>query len=96
MQAGTVSAILNGTLGLNKTTAGIVTLSGVNTYTGLTNITVGTLALGINGALAPTSTLTVNGASAVLDMGASHTASVGVVTLTNGSITTNAVALTIT
>jgi autotransporter-associated beta strand protein len=41
MQSGTASAILGGNVGLNKSTAGTVTLSGTNTYTGATTINAG-------------------------------------------------------
>ncbi|WP_445372765.1 beta strand repeat-containing protein [Methylomonas sp. HW2-6] len=43
LQSGTVSAILAGNQGANKTTAGSVTLSGANTYTGTTQVNAGTL-----------------------------------------------------
>ncbi|MDN5939175.1 MAG: autotransporter-associated beta strand repeat-containing protein, partial [Salinisphaera sp.] len=43
MQSGTVSAILGGTGALTKTTAGTVTLSRANTYTGLTTVSAGKL-----------------------------------------------------
>ena len=46
VQSGTVSAILAGGVGLNKTTSGTVTLSGDSTYTGTTTISAGTLQLG--------------------------------------------------
>src|SRR5215472_17151230 len=46
VQSGTVSAILAGGVGLNKTTSGTVTLSGNNTYTGTTTISAGTLQVG--------------------------------------------------
>jgi fibronectin-binding autotransporter adhesin len=49
VQSGTVSAILAGGVGLNKTTAGTVTLSGANTYTGGTTISAGTLQIGSGG-----------------------------------------------
>ncbi|MFZ2540654.1 MAG: autotransporter-associated beta strand repeat-containing protein, partial [Gallionella sp.] len=42
---GTVSAILAGAVPLTKTTAGTVTLSGVNTYTGVTTINAGILSV---------------------------------------------------
>jgi autotransporter-associated beta strand protein len=58
VQAGTVSAILGGAGALTKTTAGTVTLSGVNTYTGATTINGGTLEL--DGSIANTSSVTVN------------------------------------
>src|SRR5437773_1884800 len=38
VQSGSISAILAGTEGLSKTTAGTVTLSGTNTYSGTTTI----------------------------------------------------------
>ena len=42
-QSGTVSAILAGTVGLDKTTAGTVTISSDSTYTGATTVSAGTL-----------------------------------------------------
>ena len=45
MRSGTVSAILGGTGALTKTTAGTVTLSGTNTYTGRTTISAGILSV---------------------------------------------------
>ncbi len=86
---GTVTAILagNGTA-LSKTTNGTVMLSGVNTYTGNTTVTAGTLSAGVNNAIAPASNLTVNGTAAKFDLGLNHTDTVNVVTLDgNGSIT---------
>ena len=68
---------------LNKTGAGVLTLSGSNSYTGATNVTTGTLALGSNTALGSATAVTV---SAELATG-SFTNSVGAVTLTSGSIT---------
>ena len=44
-QSGSVSASLTGSAVLNKTTSGIVILSGTNTYTGATSVTAGTLKL---------------------------------------------------
>ena len=50
-QSGTVTAALQGNAGLNKTTSGSLTLSGTNTYGGLT--TVGNGALALLGSLKP-------------------------------------------
>jgi autotransporter-associated beta strand protein len=46
LESGTVSAILAGTGSLTKTTAGTVTLSGVNTFSGSVNVNGGILAFG--------------------------------------------------
>lgn len=51
VQSGTVSAILGGSGDLTKTTAGMVTLSAANTYTGATTVESGTLALGSGGSI---------------------------------------------
>lgn len=59
VQAGTISAILGGAGALTKTTAGTVTLSGANTYTGATTVSAGTLQLGAAGAIADTNAVTV-------------------------------------
>jgi autotransporter-associated beta strand protein len=82
VKSGSVSAILNGAVGLTKTTAGIVTLSGVNTYTGLTSVNAGTLALGGNNAIS--AAVAVNGGTFDVN---SHNATVGAVTLNSGAIT---------
>jgi autotransporter-associated beta strand protein len=85
MQAGTVSAILAGAgIALNKTTAGTVTLSGANTFTGPTTVTEGTLAEGSAGSIANTSNLTVNGPTAIFSLGPDHSDIVGTVTLQGG------------
>lgn len=84
MQAGSVSAILGGTAGLNKTTTGTVTLSGANTYTGTTQISAGTLALSGSGALSNSSSVIVTGGT--FDIG-SVSDTVAGVQLASGSIT---------
>jgi fibronectin-binding autotransporter adhesin len=70
-QAGTVSAILAGSAGLTKSTAGTFTLSAANLYSGATTITGGTLALGAGGSFANSSAIIVGDAAssgAVLDL----------------------------
>ena len=62
-------AIATGTGTLTKDGAGTLTLSAANTYTGLTTITAGTLREGVSNAIS-TGALTVNGATAVFDLGA--------------------------
>ncbi len=58
MRSGSVSAILGGAVGLDKTTAGTVTLSGANTYTGTTHIADGTLRLAGGSAIIDTGVVT--------------------------------------
>ncbi|MDH4453353.1 MAG: autotransporter-associated beta strand repeat-containing protein [Verrucomicrobiota bacterium] len=56
VQGGSVSAILGGSMGLTKTTAGTVTLSGINTYTGATLLSAGDLV--VNGSIGSSSPAT--------------------------------------
>src|SRR5262245_12667581 len=72
VQSGTVSAILAGGVGLNKTTSGTVTLSGNNTYAGTTTISAGTLQIGsggttgsVGGDIVNNAALTVNRSNAL-------------------------------
>ena len=68
LQAGSASAVLDGTAGMAKTSAGTVTLSGANRTTGVTTVAEGTLALaGAAERLADASTLVVAGGT--LDLG---------------------------
>jgi fibronectin-binding autotransporter adhesin len=61
------AGIASGTGGLTKVGSGVLTLSGANSYSGLTSVQQGTLQLGASGVLADDSTLEVlNGAT--LDM----------------------------
>ncbi|MBO9707303.1 MAG: autotransporter-associated beta strand repeat-containing protein [Caulobacter sp.] len=63
----TFSGVIDGSGGLTKTGAGVLTLTGSNTYSGLTRVSGGTLRLGAAGVLADDSTLEVlNGA--ILDL----------------------------
>ncbi len=75
--------IATGTGTLTKDGAGTLTLNASNTYTGLTTVTAGTLVEGVNNAI-NTGALTINGATAIFDLGANHSDSVGTVTLAGG------------
>ncbi len=81
-----MNVILDGTAGLNTTTVGTVTLAGANTYTGDTTVTAGTLKESATGSIADASKLTVNGATAVFDLGANHSDTVATVTLDGGGL----------
>ncbi len=60
------NATETGAGGLTKSGAGTMTLTGVNTYTGVTNLANGTLALGVGGSIANSSTIDVK-SGATLD-----------------------------
>ena len=66
MQSGTVGAVLGGSVGLNKTTSGTVTLTGANTYSGTTTVAAGTLNLNTTGANAVAGNVLVSGGTLVL------------------------------
>ncbi len=87
----TVSGVISGNGGLEKTGAGTLTLSGDNTYTGETKVSAGTLNLtkvGKKGTLATGSVLTVDGASSVVtghgDIFGYGDETLGTINLTNG------------
>jgi len=61
------AGVIDGSGGLTKLGTGVLTLSGLNTYSGLTSVQEGTLRLGAAGVLADDSTLEVRG-GATLDM----------------------------
>ncbi|MEZ5388223.1 MAG: autotransporter-associated beta strand repeat-containing protein [Prosthecobacter sp.] len=88
LQAGVISAILGGTAGVVKSTAGVVTLSGVNVFTGGTLVNAGTLigtssaALGSNSGLSVASGATFAYRPAT---GGSFNLGSGAITLVGGS-----------
>ncbi len=95
---GDVSAILAGAVTLNKTTTGTVTLSALNTYTGTTTVTAGTLSInsiqdvsgGASAIGAPTTVAngTINlaaGTSVLRYTGAGHASNRVIQTTTDGS-----------
>ena len=96
LQDGSVSAILAGPVGLSKTTGGNVSLSGANIYSGATSITAGTLTLGANDTLPGRSAVTIDGATAVLAIGARNNTVAAVSLLGNGVITGSSGVLTST
>ena len=87
LQNGTVSAVLAGTNGVNKTGSGTVTLAGSNTYTGATTLNTGNISINTTAALASTSGLSLanatsliyNGSAATLDRAISVTSGTGTI-----------------
>jgi autotransporter-associated beta strand protein len=88
----TISAAITGTTGLIKNGNGTLTLSGSNTYTGATTISVGTLALGASNVIADTSNVSVASGSTFALGGFSDTigklSGAGLVALGSGALTT--------
>jgi fibronectin-binding autotransporter adhesin len=70
LQSGTVSAVLGGTSGLNKTGPGMVVLSKANTYAGATSISAGTVVLVGAGAVNSSSGIALSGAGKLYADGA--------------------------
>ncbi len=96
VQSGTISAMLAGGVGLDKTTAGLATLSGVNSYTGATTVSGGTLLVDgtINSATTVQSTATLGGSGhigggIVVQTGATLSPgnSIDTLTVDNGNVT---------
>jgi fibronectin-binding autotransporter adhesin len=92
MREGTVSAILGGSVGLNKTTLGTVVLSAANTYTGTTAVTAGVLNIRAAAALGTTAAGTTVSSGAALEIQGGFTVGAEVLTL-NGTGVNNAGAL---
>jgi autotransporter-associated beta strand protein len=68
VQAGTISAVLAGTGNLLKTTNSIITLSGLNSYTGTTHISGGTISASIANSLSASSSFVLDSGT-TLDIG---------------------------
>ncbi len=84
-QAGLIAAVLDGGVGLSKTTAGALTLIGANIYTGGTTIGAGTLQLnGGNNRLATNGVITITGG--VLDFGLNNQTTSGAVSFQGGRV----------
>jgi autotransporter-associated beta strand protein len=66
LQNGTVSAVLAGTNGVNKTGSGTVTLSRANNYSGTTTVSSGTLTAATAGATGNTSNVVINNGGSFL------------------------------
>lgn len=67
LRSGSVSAILAGDVGIDKTTSGIVTLSKANTFSGVTTVSAGQLDITADGALGTTGGHTIVHAAGLLD-----------------------------
>jgi autotransporter-associated beta strand protein len=67
VHSGSVSAVLAGNVGLTKSTGGLVTLSGSNTYTGATSVSGGDLR--VNGSIAAASSVNVAAAGTLSGTG---------------------------
>jgi fibronectin-binding autotransporter adhesin len=84
-RAGLVAAVLDGAVGLNKTTDDMLTLIAANTYTGGTTIAAGTLQLnGGNNRLATTGNITITGG--VLDFALDSQSTSGAVSFQGGEV----------
>jgi autotransporter-associated beta strand protein len=79
----TANGVFSGTGTLNKTGTGTMVLGGINTYTGDTNVSAGTLQISANDRIANSSNLNVSGGTFDLQ---SFNDTVGAVTLSSGTI----------
>ena len=84
-QSGSVSAVLAGTAGLNKTTAGVVTLTAKNTFTGTTTVSGGELLLaGGSNTLSTIAGITSTGGT--LDLGGQGQSTSGAISFQGGAV----------
>jgi len=81
----TIGSVLAGVGGLAKSGSGTLLLTGVNTYTGTTNIYSGTLALSGSGALSPSTAINTSASGATFDISAISTSSTTVGSIAGAS-----------
>ena len=84
----TISSVISGTAGLATAGAGMLTLSGPNTYTGTTTVKAGTLQFASASSLPSAGAVTV-ASGATIDLGGNLLATTGLATLQNGSTLQN-------
>ena len=90
VQGGTINAVLAGSVGLNKTTAGTATISTAPTYTGTTSVSAGSLSFASGGGL-PGGNYVVSGGTLDID---SLSKSIGTFQITGGTVSGTAGVLT--
>jgi autotransporter-associated beta strand protein len=83
LESGFVESVVAGSHGMTKTTAGVVTLSGSSTLTGIINLQNGVLRLGAAERIADAGSLWISGGT--LDLNG-HSEAIGLVRLSGGSI----------